>query len=110
MPNTPLLIGHGVTEEIFGISIADGKTGEESTLNVEGVFIAIGQQPENECFANVTRLNEYGYIAADERCLTDTDGIFVAGDCRTKQVRQVTTATGDGAVAALAACRYLEGR
>ena len=56
----------------------------------------------------ITALNEYGYIIAGEDCLTDTTGVFVAGDCRTKSVRQVTTATADGAVAALAACRYVD--
>ncbi len=96
-------------EELNGLTVRNTKTEEVSTLSVNGVFVAIGQVPKNECFTNVAALNEYGYIEADERCLTDTDGIFVAGDCRTKQVRQITTATGDGAVAALAACRYVDG-
>ena len=99
------LIGENQLE---ALRLKNGKTNTESVLNVDGVFVAIGQVPENKCFENITRLNEYGYIASDERCLTDTAGIFVAGDCRTKQVRQVTTATGDGAVAALAACRYVD--
>ena len=76
--------------------------------SLDGLFVAIGHAPENQAFANVTTLNEWGYIVSDERCLTDTDGIFVAGDCRTKSIRQITTATADGAVAALAACRYLD--
>ena len=95
-------------EELNGLTLRNTKTEETSSLSVSGLFVAIGQVPKNECFTNVTALNEYGYITADERCLTDTAGIFVAGDCRTKQVRQVTTATGDGAVAALAACRYVD--
>ncbi len=95
-------------EELNGLSLRNTKTEQITSLPVNGVFVAIGQVPENECFTNVTALNDYGYIVADERCLTDTDGIFVAGDCRTKQVRQITTATGDGAVAALAACRYVD--
>ena len=112
-PNVTMIFDTIVTEligndKLEGLKLKNGKTGKGSTLSVEGVFIAIGQQPENACFSNITRLNEYGYIAADEQCLTDTAGIFVAGDCRTKQVRQVTTATGDGAVAALAACRYID--
>ena len=73
------------------------------------MFVAIGQVPENECFKSITALNEYGYIIADENCTTDTAGVFVAGDCRTKKIRQVTTAASDGAVAALAACRYIDG-
>ena len=99
------LIGEG---ELSAVALKNTATGETSTLAVDGLFVAIGQVPENECFSNVTALNEYGYIVADEQCLTDTKGIFVAGDCRTKQVRQITTATGDGAVAALAACRYVD--
>ena len=84
------------------------ETNASSTLDVDGIFVAIGQKPENEPFSNVAKLNDYGYIVSDENCLTDTKGIFVAGDCRTKSVRQITTATADGAVAALAACRYLD--
>ncbi len=81
--------------------------GGESTLDVDGMFLAIGLVPENDVFASLTRL-ENGYIAADESCTTGTDGIYVAGDCRTKAVRQITTATADGATAALAACRYID--
>ena len=99
---------HG-DEELNGLTLRNTKTEESSFLAVSAMFVAIGQVLKNECFTNVTALNEYGYIEADERCLTDTAGIFVAGDCRTKQVRQITTATGDGAVAALAACRYVDG-
>ena len=73
-----------------------------------GMFVAIGQQPENEAFAALSKLDRAGYIISDENCCTDTDGIFVAGDCRTKAIRQVVTATADGASAALAACRYLD--
>ena len=94
--------------KLEGLRIRNSKTGESSTLSLEGVFIAIGQQPDNQRFAELTALNEIGYIIADERCVTDTEGIFVAGDCRTKSVRQVTTAAADGSIAALAACRYLE--
>lgn len=82
-------------------------TGEQA-LDVTGVFIAIGQQPDNQAFADYAALDDYGYIQADERCLTNTAGLFVAGDCRTKAVRQIVTATADGATAALAACRYLD--
>lgn len=95
-------------EKLEAIVVKNTKTGEVKNIAVDGLFVAIGQQPENERFAELTALNDYGYIVADERCLTDTEGIFVAGDCRTKEVRQVTTATGDGAVAALAACKYID--
>lgn len=95
-------------EKLEGLKLRNSVTGEESTLLVDGLFVAIGQQPENECFRNITRLNDYGYINAGEDCLTDTAGVFVAGDCRTKAIRQITTASADGAVAALAACRYID--
>ena len=77
-------------------------------LAVDGLFVAIGLEPENTPFANLAALDERGYIDAGEDCLTATPGVFVAGDCRRKQVRQVTTATGDGAVAAIAACQYID--
>lgn len=97
-------------EKFEGIRLMNTESGEESELLVDGIFVAIGQQPENEPFANVVRLNGYGYIEAGEDCLpySDMSGIFVAGDCRTKAIRQVTTATADGAVAALAACRFID--
>ena len=63
--------------------------------------------PENEPFAEHAKLNDWGYFDTDEFCVTKTAGLFVAGDCRSKRIRQVTTAAADGAVAAMAACRYL---
>ena len=95
-------------EELKAIKTLNTKTQAVSTLDVNGLFVAIGQQPANRCFKNLTRLNEAGYIISSEKCLTDTQGVFVAGDCRTKEVRQVTTAAADGAVAALAACKYID--
>lgn len=83
---------------------ADGET----PLAVDGVFVAIGLAPENGPFADWVDLDCGGYAQADETCLTRTPGLFVAGDCRQKCVRQITTATADGTTAALAACRYLE--
>lgn len=91
-----------------GVKLRNTSTGEHTSLSVDGLFVAIGHAPENQAFENVTTLNEWGYIVADESCLTGTEGVFVAGDCRTKSIRQVTTATADGAVAALAACRYID--
>lgn len=82
--------------------------GEPSVLKVDGVFVAIGLVPSNEMFEGLTALKD-GYILADEACTTDTEGLYVAGDCRTKSVRQITTAVADGASAALAACRYIDG-
>lgn len=95
-------------KKLTGIRILRGAEKTPEVLAVTGMFVAIGQQPENEAFAALSKLDQAGYIIADENCCTDTDGIFVAGDCRTKAIRQVVTATADGASAALAACRYLD--
>lgn len=84
--------------------------GTEQTLTPDGVFVAIGLAPENTAFENLAELNEYGYIMSDENCLTKTEGVFVAGDCRTKAVRQIATATADGAVAALKAVEYIDSK
>ena len=84
---------------------ADGTT---RTLDIDGMFVAIGLIPENEAFASVMTLDKWGYADSGEDCLTSTPGVFVAGDCRRKAVRQVTTATADGAVSAVAACRYID--
>ena len=94
--------------ELRGIRIAKAESGEESVLSCDGVFVAIGLVPSNGIFAELTDLNDWGYFDTDESCLTKTPGVFVAGDCRSKKIRQITTATADGAVAALAACRYLD--
>ncbi len=95
-------------DELDGLDIKLTETGELRHLTVDGMFVAIGLQPENQPFAGLAPLNEWGYFDSDESCITATPGVFVAGDCRSKRIRQVTTATADGAVAALAACRYLE--
>jgi thioredoxin reductase (NADPH) len=94
--------------KLTGIRILKGADKTPEVLAVTGMFVAIGQQPENEAFAGLSALDQTGYIISDENCRTDTDGVFVAGDCRTKAIRQVVTATADGASAALAACRYLD--
>ena len=98
-------------EDTFeGLLLRNAQTEEETVLAVDGAFVCIGQVPENGAFANVVKLNDYGYVAADESCLPESTipGVFVAGDCRAKAIRQVTTAAADGSVAALAACRYLD--
>lgn len=91
--------------ELTGL-ILDQK-GTKIRLDVDGVFVAIGQVPVNDAFAPVTDIDQRGYIVSGEDCLTKTPGVFVAGDCRTKNIRQITTACGDGATAAMTACRYL---
>ena len=84
------------------------EAGEERVLPVDGAFLAVGLAPENDAFAPLAELNDWGYFASGEDCTTKTAGIYVAGDCRSKTIRQVTTAAGDGAVAAMTACRYLD--
>ncbi len=113
--NVELILSHTVTEVLGGdsfegIKIKSEESGEERELRIDGMFVAIGQRPENEPFASLVKINGYGYIEAGEDCLpySDEAGVFVAGDCRTKAIRQVTTATADGAVAALAACRFID--
>lgn len=95
-------------DRLTGIRILKGAEKTPEVLSVTGMFVAIGQQPENGSFAEYTALDPAGYIISDESCTTGTAGIFAAGDCRTKAVRQVVTAAADGASAALAACRYLD--
>lgn len=90
-------------ERIEGIKVRNIAEDKISEINVAGLFIAVGQVPDNERFKNVVKLDEKGYILAGEDCRTGTDGIFAAGDCRKKSVRQLVTAAGDGAVAGLAA-------
>ena len=79
----------------------------ESGRTSDGVFIAIGLAPDNKPFEGAVAL-DHGYVSSDEKCETSLPGVFTAGDCRTKSVRQIATAVADGAVAALAACRYVE--
>lgn len=93
---------------VTGLKVKNKKTEEERTLEVSGIFIAVGQIPENESFKENVRLDGAGYVEATENCLTSEEGLFTAGDCRTKSVRQLTTAAADGAVAALAASAYIE--
>lgn len=104
----------GVTVDSFvGETALEGivikhSDGEKTELKIDGLFIAIGLIPQNEIFGNVIELDDRGYAAVGENCLSKTNGVFVAGDCRTKKIRQVTTAAADGAIAALAACDYVD--
>lgn len=96
---------YGALPGISGIELK--KAGTVSRLDVSGVFVAIGYEPQNGIFSNVADL-ENGYIVTDENCETRTRGIFAAGDARSKKVRQLTTAAADGTIAALAASKYLK--
>ena len=95
---------------LCGVAVEDRASGAAREIACDGLFEAIGLIPENQPFEALADLNAFGYFDADERCLTKTPGVFVAGDCRAKGVRQLTTAVADGATAALAACRYLNER
>ena len=109
--NVEVILGSVVTEligesELKGIKIKNEKG--EHTLDLDGMFVAIGLIPQNEPFAEHIALNPWGYADSGEDCKTTQAGIFVAGDCRSKRIRQVATAAADGAIAALAACDYLD--
>lgn len=102
----------GVIKELVGsfeleaikVAVPEG----EREIALQGLFVAVGYAPDNTPFASLIELDEGGYAAAGEDCLSPTPGVYVAGDCRSKAVRQVTTAVSDGAVAALAACHYID--
>ena len=93
--------------ELTAVEYKD-KDGNIKRHEIPAVFVAIGQIPDNKAFSNLVDLDKEGYIIADETCRTKTDGLFVAGDCRTKAVRQVITAVADGGIAATNASLYLE--
>ena len=109
--NVEIHLGCVVTK-MYGEDELDGVTvnekGEEKKFDLDGLFVAIGLIPQNDAFSNV--LNPWGYADVDESCRAQTKGIFVAGDCRSKKIRQVATAASDGAIAALAACDYVDGK
>ena len=103
--NVSKLIGENKLEKIEVINNA----GKKSNIEVSGLFVAIGQVPGNGAFENVIKLDDYGYIVAGEDCKTNVEGIFVAGDARNKQIRQLTTACSDGTIAAINAVNYIRG-
>lgn len=102
--------------KILGYEQKDGKLtgvkyeeeGKEKIAVCDGVFLAIGLIPNNDAFSGLVNLNDLGYFDSDESCSTKTPGIFVAGDCRSKSLRQVATACSDGAQAAIEACHYVD--
>ena len=109
--NVELVLNARVTallgeEELSGVRIE--QNGAERELSVEGLFVAVGHSPALDAFAPFIERDAAGYAASGEDCLTGSPGLFVAGDCRSKRVRQLTTAVADGAVAALAACAWLD--
>ena len=106
LDNVELLLGQ-TPEKIIGENEVEGLVLKNETLPVKAVFVAVGRTPETEVVRELVNFDENGYIIAGEDCRTSVPGVFAAGDCRTKQVRQLVTAAGDGAVAAGAAVEYL---
>lgn len=92
---------------VDGLKVENTEDGSQKTLKVDGIFVAVGQTPDNKAFEGLVKLDSAGYVEAGEDCLTSAEGIFVAGDCRTKKVRQLTTAASDGSVAAAGAVEYI---
>ena len=97
-------------EGLTGLTLRDLKQDKTLDLPVDGLFVAVGQEPHSQVFANLVTTDDQGYFLAGENCATSLPGVFAAGDCRVKSVRQLTTAVGDGAVAGLAASAYVDGR
>lgn len=102
-----------ITEEIYGREMVEGitlqnlKTGQKENLTVDGVFVAVGLEPDNEIFKGQISMDQAGYIIAGEDCKTNLEGIYAAGDSRTKGLRQIITAAADGAVAAFEAANLI---
>ena len=112
LPNLEIVTPYVVDElkgepKLSGLELSSREDGSKKTIDVDGLFVAIGQEPKTADFKDLITLTG-GYIEAGENCKTNVEGIFVAGDCRTKKVRQLTTACADGAVAALAAIDYIK--
>ena len=94
-------------KRLKAVEITDKLDGSRRTIELNGLFIAVGRIPENQNFAGLVQLDEEGYVLAGEDCHTAAPGIFTAGDNRTKLLRQLVTATADGAMAATEAVKYL---
>ncbi len=113
--NIHLVMNARVTEllggdELNGVAVEDVESGERRELRVDGLFVAIGHESDNAPFAGLGGVDAQGWFTAGEDCRTPTPGLFAAGDCRAKGVKQLITAAGDGAAAAVAACAYLDRR
>lgn len=97
-------------DKLTAIVLKDAITNEESVFETNSIFVAIGQEANNQAFTNVCTLDEHGFIISNDTCNTDEEGIYVAGDCRQKGVRQIVTASSDGSIAALQAIKYLKSK
>lgn len=114
-PNIEILPFYEIKEikgnnKVSSIKLVQNKTGEEKELEVSGVFVAVGMKPVTDIFKDYVELDKTGYIKAGEDCKTSSEGIFAAGDIRTKPLRQVVTAVADGATAVQSVERYLHSR
>ncbi len=113
-PNAAFLLSATVTAlketdgSLTGITVTDVNTRSEREVPLDGLFIAIGQDPQTDILRGFLPLGDAGYIPAGEDCACSVKGVFAAGDCRTKKVRQLTTAAADGAAAAIGACAYVD--
>lgn len=101
-------VGLSGEERIGSIEILNKNTSQSKTINCSGVFVCVGYEPNSRLVSDIIRTDEYGYVVASEDTLTDIKGVYAAGDLRTKPLRQIVTATGDGAVAAMQAKEYIE--
>lgn len=109
--NVELILNAKIAEllgdsELRGIVVE--QDGTQRSIELSGLFVAVGHSPDLAAFEGLLNLNAGGYAASAEDCRTESAGVFVAGDCRAKSVRQLTTAVADGACSALAACEYLD--
>lgn len=112
LPGVEILYSHVVKEiqgqdEVTGLLLEDLKSGEQRVLPVDGVFVAVGIQPETKLLEGLATCDPAGYVSAGEDCATDVPGIYVAGDVRKKLLRQVVTAVADGANAVTAAAAWI---
>ncbi len=112
--NVTFLLNHTIEgllrgpEGLTGLTLLDKKSGEQKELAVDGLFVAVGQKSQNGPFSTLLMTDDWGYLMANENGSTSLSGVFAAGDCRAKEVRQLATAVGDGATAALTACKYVD--
>lgn len=103
-----VVTGIAGNDKVEGVRIKDTVTSEEKNIKANGVFVLIGQSPNSGVFKDILRLDEKGYIVSDEEMKTSVDGIFACGDVRHKPLRQIVTAAGEGATAAVTAQHYVE--
>lgn len=107
IPNVEIITNSNITSINGDIKLESITLNNNKNIEVDGLFIAIGQIPNNNIFNNIVDIDEYGYIISNNEVYTKTNGIFVAGDTRQKELRQIVTATSDGAIAASSVIKYL---